>query len=694
MELVNKINIVDANSDYINNVISSLTQNRPEGLTIIQKVDYFNDNVASNIKQLETAKNIELILCTSDSDTYTELSKKENEKIYVLQGEIEDAKLYIKYSHVLLLDDRLSLQIDDEMLYEDNVIYLAKVSDNKSIDGQIYKQYFKDVTINETQFDANSVEKFVREAVCVIPSKLIFHHKFNQSFSFRINIWMSNLMAVTNLDGHVKIGRPLTVCGQLDRGLPTTLNEVLNIIKYIDEKISKRYDQKVTEVLQYFNKLFTSQLKTFIDQGQISKEELIDLMKTYGVNNIYYSSLNKGDARKLVLAYCFPPFNDTSGNVMAKRIFESGQVVDVISNDMSRIRNMDHKLLNIMNHLLDSQIVLEGAQAFSSWQSIEDYIDGVIKSYKMYKNKYEEIYSRVMFPQSHFAAFELKKLNKNLKWVAEFSDPLYTDVSSDVRYAPIEEEDYIEGLKDFVDQKYHHLIDDNVFNICEVLPFIYADELIFTNQNQLDYMLRRFDEEICELVKSKAVISQHPTLPSEQYHLVNSFYRVKEDEINIAYFGNFYDTRGFRQIELVAKYLYEANINNFKIHVFTNLNKKTMKFYQNSAFKEYIVMNQYAPYFEFLNLTTVMDILLIFDATTAGIKPYNPYVPSKLSDYRGSGSKIWALTEENSILDLTQDKNLYITRQIDYQLYAEKMKEMASDLNKPLYSVKNIQCVQ
>src|SRR5699024_12691426 len=107
MELVNKINIVDANSDYINNVISSLTQNRPEGLTIIQKVDYFNDNVASNIKQLETAKNIELILCTSDSDTYTELSKKENEKIYVLQGDIEDAKLYIKYSHVLLLDDQI-----------------------------------------------------------------------------------------------------------------------------------------------------------------------------------------------------------------------------------------------------------------------------------------------------------------------------------------------------------------------------------------------------------------------------------------------------------------------------------------------------------------------------------------------------------------------------------------------------------
>jgi hypothetical protein len=43
-----------------------------------------------------------------------------------------------------------------------------------------------------------------------------------------------------------------------------------------------------------------------------------------------------------------------------------------------------------------------------------------------------------------------------------------------------------------------------------------------------------------------------------------------------------------------------------------------------------------------------MDILIINDATTD--KKINPYLPSKLSDYIGSGKDIWALYEKGSIL--------------------------------------------
>src|SRR5699024_11119883 len=231
------------------------------------------------------------------------------------------------------------------------------------------------------------------------------------------------------------------------------------------------------------------------------------------------------------------------------------------------------------------------------------------------------------------------------------------------------------------------------FNVCEVIPFLYADELIFTNEYQMNYMLERFDEEIKSLVISKAVISQHPTLPSNMYNIVKSFYKVSQREINIAYFGNFYDTRGFRQIELVAKELYDNNINNFKIHVFTNLNKKTMRFYKQSDYKEYIEINQYAPYFEFLNLTNLMDVLLIFDAETEGIKPYNPYVPSKLSDYRGIKSKMLDFTEKNSVLDLTEEDNLYSVHQRDYHEYCKVFTKIANNIGKPLYNVDNIKCL-
>ncbi|CDZ99232.1 hypothetical protein BN1048_00359 [Jeotgalicoccus saudimassiliensis] len=692
MKLVNRINTADANSQYINKVISTLSQSRPVGLTVIQYISDIHE--AENVQPAAADANMNVVIAADSREVYELVQKRADERTTAVFGTVEDAKMYIKYSHVLITGGSLTVKFNGgipDLL--SNRLYLTDIRDNDALDAKIYRKFLADNNIDEYNFDSHTVEKLIREANCIIPSDLIFHHSFSDNFSFRFNIWMSNLMAIVNLNGEVVTAEEICVHGATERGIPENYKETLMCIKYIDSKITKRFDDAVSEVLQYFNKVFTANLKNYIDKGIITRDDLIMEMESLGIENIYYSALNKGDARKLVLAYCFPPFNDTSGNVMAKRIFEAGDIVDVISNDMSRIRKKDNKLLHIMSHLLDSQIVLTGPQAFSSWTSIEEYMQGVYDKYKLYEDKYDEVYSRVMFPHSHFAAFEIKKENPGIKWVAEFSDPLYTDVSSNLRYAPIEDDDYIEMLKEYTGEEYSRQIDDNSFNVCEVIPFLYADELIFTNQYQMEYMMERFDNSIKEMVKSKAVISQHPTLPREMYDIVKSFYKVKQEEINIAYFGNFYDTRGFRQIELVAKQLYETNINNFKIHVFTNLNKKTMRFYRQSEFKEYIEMNQYVPYFEFLNLTDLMDVLLIFDAETVGIKPYNPYVPSKLSDYRGSTSKIWAFTEKDSVLDLTDEENLYTVQQHDYYKYGEAFVQISEDIGKPVYNAANIKCL-
>lgn len=692
MKLVNRINTADANSQYINKVISTLSQSRPVGLTVIQYISDIHE--AENVQPAAADANMNVVIAADSREVYELVQKRADERTTAVFGTVEDAKMYIKYSHVLITGGSLTVKFNGgipDLL--SNRLYLTDIRDNDALDAKIYRKFLADNNIDEYNFDSHTVEKLIREANCIIPSDLIFHHSFSDNFSFRFNIWMSNLMAIVNLNGEVVTAEEICVHGATERGIPENYKETLMCIKYIDSKITKRFDDAVSEVLQYFNKVFTANLKNYIDKGIITRDDLIMEMESLGIENIYYSALNKGDARKLVLAYCFPPFNDTSGNVMAKRIFEAGDIVDVISNDMSRIRKKDNKLLHIMSHLLDSQIVLTGPQAFSSWTSIEEYMQGVYDKYKLYEDKYDEVYSRVMFPHSHFAAFEIKKENPDIKWVAEFSDPLYTDVSSNLRYAPIEDDDYIEMLKEYTGEEYSRQIDDNSFNVCEVIPFLYADELIFTNQYQMEYMMERFDNSIKEMVKSKAVISQHPTLPREMYDIVKSFYKVKQEEINIAYFGNFYDTRGFRQIELVAKQLYETNINNFKIHVFTNLNKKTMRFYRQSEFKEYIEMNQYVPYFEFLNLTDLMDVLLIFDAETVGIKPYNPYVPSKLSDYRGSTSKIWAFTEKDSVLDLTDEENLYTVQQHDYYKYGEAFVQISEDIGKPVYNAANIKCL-
>ncbi|SFK81278.1 hypothetical protein [Salinicoccus halodurans] len=690
MKIDFKINMQDVNSDYINKEIEQFGAGHEPGVSVIQAVDVWHESVVHNIGQV--ASNTQLIVATTDEAVYERIPEGEN--LLAVRGTVEDAKLYVKFSHFIILAAHQKIDVDNyDFSWQKQDVILCGFEEARGVDSRIYKHFYDTFDhLEEAGSGYGLYDKLVKENTVLLPSAKLFVHEFSGSLNLRMNIWLQQLLAIASLRGELKKSESVTVCKELDRGFPESAEELLIMISRIDAQLQKRYDSRLTDMLNHFNKQLTVPLKNKLDRGELEKETLISDMKKLGIKNIFYKALNKGDAKKLVLAYCFPPYNDTSGNVMAKRIHESGEIVDIISNNMDRIRTKDEKLLNLVSELLDSQIMLDGPQAFSSWGSIESYMHNGYQQFLNHRSKYEEIYSRAMFTQSHFLGYEIKKNNPELKWVAEFSDPLHKDVNAEMRYAPVEDDDYIGQLKADLDPKYHALINDNVFNLCEVLPFIYADELIFTNTHQLQYMIERFDSDLRELVLAKATVSQHPTPPKPMYSLVQSYYKLDATAINLAYFGNFYDTRGFRQIELVAKQLYDQNINNFRIHVFTNLRGNTMRFYNGSDFKDYITLNPYVSYFEFLNLAERLDILMIFDAETVGIKPYNPYVPSKLSDYRGSSSFVWAFTEPGSILDATVEERIAITRQHEYHEYVPTFKTLAGRLNKDLYRADMITC--
>src|SRR5699024_5145188 len=96
----------------------------------------------------------------------------------------------------------------------------------------------------------------------------------------------------------------------------------------------------------------------------------------------------------------------------------------------------------------------------------------------------------------------------------------------------------------------------------------------------------------------------------------------------------------------------------YKLHVYTNINSLAEEdiVYLN---ENGVQLHSYLPFTEFLNVTTKYDMLLISDAETKKTKPFNPYLPSKLSDYIGSGTPIVAFTEDKSILSKLEYKNLY-----------------------------------
>ncbi|MDM8328620.1 hypothetical protein QUH70_10810, partial [Staphylococcus felis] len=200
-------------------------------------------------------------------------------------------------------------------------------------------------------------------------------------------------------------------------------------------------------------------IKSYINK--VNKKEK-QKVKSYIMKQCHYfnySLLNKDDAETLVIAYCFPPFIDTSGNVMAKRIRDRDEVVDIISNNMSKIRKTDLKLNSLSEHLVDKHYLLDAKQAFSSWESISGFTEKGLEVLKIQNKNYEKLYSRAMFPQSHFLAFEIKILNPNMYWRAEFSDPLHSTVTSDIRYAPITDEQYIQKIKHQLKPNLSHLVD-------------------------------------------------------------------------------------------------------------------------------------------------------------------------------------------------------------------------------------------
>lgn len=146
--------------------------------------------------------------------------------------------------------------------------------------------------------------------------------------------------------------------------------------------------------------------------------------------------INERLSKSLAVSFCFAPWVDTAGVVAAKRLFTAGRPFDVISDDMSKFRNKDDNLRKISHHLVGAHVELKsnttstldpvGAMEFARQASENAKILNKTRHY-------ERMYSRVMWPASHFAAAAIKASLPEIRWTAEFSDPMVTDIMSEKR---------------------------------------------------------------------------------------------------------------------------------------------------------------------------------------------------------------------------------------------------------------------
>ena len=126
---------------------------------------------------------------------------------------------------------------------------------------------------------------------------------------------------------------------------------------------------------------------------------------------------------------------------------------------------------------------------------------------------------------------------------------------------------------------------------------------------------------------------------------------LNPDEINIAYFGkDYYGRRHFENLFYAVDSLNHRYKDKIKIHIFIDDTQLVKSLISSTQSLDNFTVRKPLDYLEFLNATTKFDVLLVSDVETKPNFELNPYLPSKLSDYKGSSTDIWGICERGSSL--------------------------------------------
>lgn len=357
-------------------------------------------------------------------------------------------------------------------------------------------------------------------------------------------------------------------------------------------------------------------------------------------------------ARRLVIAFIAPPYNDASSVTLMKRILEHGAPFDLVSADLSRVRTADPSLLDLLRPLLRRHVEVETPAFFSHYNATSMFM-AAAEAAMAGAFDYDEIYSRSMWPHSHFLAALWKTGNPQVHWTAEFSDPHLWhadggprpsgDVSIDGRLRRI--------LGTLPASYQSYLLEDlSLMAWAQNLPYILADTLVFTNEQQLAVMLEGVPTEIQARVLDKAEVSPHPTPPRELYEST----RVKPRDTSvfrIGYFGTFYPNRGGGEFLEALSLLPEEERLRVELHVYSDSTDHLMLAARTLGIADRLRIHEPLPYLAFLQEAEFMDALLVNDIATIPFSVPSPFLPSKYADYRGSSVDIMAITLPGSPLD-------------------------------------------
>lgn len=418
-------------------------------------------------------------------------------------------------------------------------------------------------------------------------------------------------------------------------------------------------------------------------------------------------------AQGIAFLYNFSPFQDTGATVASKRMRSFEISFDVVSCSFLHRKKQDLSVECIADPFITSKYFLPIAPSWASWEPFKTFI---LKACDYAEKRvsagatYEVLYSRAMWAPGMYAAKVFKENHPDIHWIAEFSDPMSLDVEGLPRGGQIPRDALSEKLIRELESAYPELSGQeySIFSLAENLVYAFADEIMFTNSNQMKEMVSRIpSNQLRARVTERAIVSNHPTLPRSYYLRERSDYSVDDSKLNLGYFGEFYSSRSINEVTAAMRTLPDHLRERVHLHVFTNfipagpgnrqprnMSRKQYEDYVKRAYEgvgadgieEQVTFNASLPYLKFLATTDKLDYLIVNDAKTGTHHTVNPFLPSKWSDYAGSSAKSWGFVERDSILSSkpvtvkTPVGDALRARQVLWDMVEEKFPVLAGEV--------------
>lgn len=381
----------------------------------------------------------------------------------------------------------------------------------------------------------------------------------------------------------------------------------------------------------------------------------------------------------IIISYMFPPSDDVSGIVQAKKILADKKKVDILVSD-SGSKSFDG-LTDFTDELINERIIIVmNNEPLDYPKTIFEFVEKGMVEIENRNQSYKKISSICWRLANHFLALEYKLKHPDVFWSAEFSDPMLYDIFNEKRYDKIDNKQYVDKINSEILKLGNYPPIENPANlyfIVEYLTYLFADEVIFTNENQREVMLSQHPIDVYDMVMEKSRILSSPAMDDKYYHIKEKYVNIYEKDINIAYFGTYYANRNFESLFYAFDSLNHKYKDKIKFHMYVQNSELLKELVHGLDIEKNITIHKTVDYLEFLNLTTKFDILLVNDLVTGDNFKINPYLPSKIADYAGSGKDIWIIYEKGSVMSKTDVR--YKSDAMDYSTSRDVLVKILED---------------